>query len=103
MDVANILGSITSAISVTKELVQIDKAFDEAQWKLKLAELTTALADAKIGLAELRDEIQARDSEIAKLKEAFGSKEKALRLVTTYMNEKTESRSACRSARDAKG
>jgi hypothetical protein len=80
LDIANILGSISSAIAVTKELVQIDKAFDEAQWKLKLAELTTALADAKIGLAELRDEIQARDAEIAKLQKAFAFQGECIRV-----------------------
>jgi hypothetical protein len=71
VDPASVLASITGAINLVRELRNADKAIDEAQWKLKVADLVGDLADAKTGVVELRDEIEARDNEIARLKEAF--------------------------------
>jgi hypothetical protein len=71
MDPASVIASITAPIGFAKELVAVDKAVDQAEWKLKLADLTSALADAKIGVAELKGEIEAKNGEIAKLKKAF--------------------------------
>lgn len=80
MDVAGILGSISSALSVTKELVAINKVLDEAQWKLKLAELSSALADAKVGVVELKEQLQAKDAQIVTLKKAFEFQGKCVRI-----------------------
>jgi len=44
-----VITSMSAAIGLAKELVGINKAVDEATWKLKTAELTSALADAKNG------------------------------------------------------
>jgi hypothetical protein len=71
MNVTEIFGSITAAIGLAKELVDVNKAVDQAQWKLKLAELTSVLADTKMGVSELKDEIDQRDKEISRLKAAF--------------------------------
>lgn len=71
IDPASVLTTISSAIKLVRELRYADKAIDEAQWKLKVADLTTALADTKMGVTELKDEIEVRDSEIARLKESF--------------------------------
>jgi hypothetical protein len=71
MGLGEVLSSITAAIGLAKELVDVDKAIDRAQWKLKLADLTSALADAKVGVVELKDEIEVRDKEIARLKKSF--------------------------------
>ena len=54
---------MSAAIGLAKELVGINKAVDEATWKLKTAELTSALADAKMGVTE-----QKRKSMIETLK-----------------------------------
>lgn len=71
MDLGQVIGSITAAIGLAKELVAVDKAVDQAQWKLKLAELTSALADTKVGVVDLKEEIDSRDKEIERLKLAF--------------------------------
>lgn len=71
MDAASVLTTITGAINLVRELRFADKAIDEAAWKLKVADLTSALADAKLGVTELRDELEARDNEITRLTKAF--------------------------------
>ncbi len=71
MDVAALISSATAALGFAKELIEVDRAVDQAQWKLKLAELTSALADLKVGALELKSEIDARDKEIVRLRDAF--------------------------------
>jgi hypothetical protein len=54
--IAEVAGAVTAAIGLSKELIGVDKALHEAEFKLKIAELTSALAGAKIGLAEVEDQ-----------------------------------------------
>jgi hypothetical protein len=54
MNPTEVIASMSAAIGLAKELVGINKAVDEATWKLKTAELTSALADAKMGVTERR-------------------------------------------------
>jgi len=71
MDPATVISTISAAIGFARELNQVGRTLDEVQWKLKIAELTSALADAKVAATELKDEIEARDRQIAELKAAF--------------------------------
>jgi hypothetical protein len=80
MDPATVISSITTAIGFAKELIAVDKAVDEAVWKLKLAELTSALAEAKLGVVELNELVSARDSEIERLKKAFEFQGKTIKI-----------------------
>lgn len=50
-----------------KELRSIDRSVDDATFKLKLAELTEALAETRIALSEAREVIAAKESEIRQL------------------------------------
>ena len=45
------------ALGLVKDLREIDRSVDEAGFKLKLAELTSALADAKIALSDANLEL----------------------------------------------
>lgn len=65
--IAEVAGAVTAAIGLSKELIGVDKALHEAEFKLKIAELTSALAGAKIGLAEVEDQLRAKDKEIERL------------------------------------
>ena len=70
----NILDAITMARAAgetLKALQDIDHAIDKAELKSKLADAIGNLADVRIALADTRDEIEAKDAEIAKLKAAF--------------------------------
>ncbi|NEK36296.1 hypothetical protein [Rhizobium leguminosarum] len=67
MDVTGTLTAIGTALSVVKQLTEIDAHFDKADLKLKVAEITSALAQAKLGLVDAEEVIRAKDSEIKKL------------------------------------
>jgi hypothetical protein len=71
IDPATVISTISAAINFARELNSINKTVDEATWRLKVAELTGALADAKLGATELKDLIDERDKEIARLTKAF--------------------------------
>lgn len=58
----------SQAMKLVNELRAIDKEVSQAELKLKIAELTGALADLKITLTDARDEASERDAEIARLK-----------------------------------
>jgi len=57
MDLLSGLSAASTAISIAKDLREIDKSVDEATYKLKLAELTEALVDAKLALSEAKEQV----------------------------------------------
>jgi predicted Zn-ribbon and HTH transcriptional regulator len=65
--ISEVATAVTAAIGLSKELINVDKALHEAEFKLKIAELTSALAGAKVGLAEVEDQLRAKDKEIERL------------------------------------
>ncbi len=67
MDIISGIAAATQAMNLVKEIRSIDRSVDEATFKLKLAELTEALADTKIALSEAREEVAAKNSEIRSL------------------------------------
>lgn len=68
MDIAGGLTAASTAINIVKDLREIDRSVDEATFKLKIAELSSVLADTKISLSEARIEISEKDARIATLK-----------------------------------
>ncbi|MCI5158468.1 MAG: hypothetical protein D3906_08510 [Candidatus Electrothrix sp. AUS1_2] len=69
------IGSITSALSGIKQATDIAKiikdsasSLEEAEIKLKLADLISALADAKIEIANIKEAVIEKDEEITRLK-----------------------------------
>ncbi|TKT79989.1 hypothetical protein [Aquamicrobium sp. LC103] len=71
MDIGGAISAVTAAIGFARELNNVDVQIDQAELKLKIAELTGSLADAKLGLVEIADELRDKDAEIAHLKSAF--------------------------------
>lgn len=67
MDIATTISAVGAALGVVKELKQIDAQFDQASLKLKIAELTAALADAKLGLVEVAEALRDKDAKISEL------------------------------------
>ncbi len=67
MDLMSGLTAISHALSIAKELREIDRGVDEAAYKLKIADLIETLADTKIALSEAKEAISEKDAEIAKL------------------------------------
>lgn len=74
MDVAGAISTVTAAIGFARELNNVNIQVDQAALKLKIAELTGALADAKLGLVDIADELRRKDAEIARLADLFAFK-----------------------------
>jgi ribosomal protein L37AE/L43A len=70
-----ILGSIKTATEIAKLIKDSDLSFEKAETKLKLADLISALADAKIEAAELQRLIFDKDEKIKELEEALKIKQ----------------------------
>jgi DNA repair exonuclease SbcCD ATPase subunit len=71
VDFMTALATAGQAIKLAQDLRGIDKAVDAAEFKLKIAELTCALADIKIALTEAKEELGIRDAKIASLTKQF--------------------------------
>lgn len=68
MDIPGALTGISTALTIVKQLNEIDARVDEASFKLKIAEVTAALAEAKLGLVDAQQELRDRDIELAELR-----------------------------------
>jgi hypothetical protein len=71
MDFIGAIATATKAMEGLKLLRGLEKSFDEASFKLTIADLTTNLADLKIALTEARSEAGDKDVEIQRLKKEF--------------------------------
>lgn len=71
MNISAGIAAVTQAITIAKTLRSIEKSYDEATLKAQLAELVSALADAKLALTEAKESHQKKDKMIAKLKASF--------------------------------
>lgn len=69
MDIPSALSGVSTALTIVKQLSDIDKRVDEAGFKLRIAEATSALAEAKLGLIDAQEELRSKDREIADLKD----------------------------------
>lgn len=65
------ISALSTAIGIVKTLRDIDRGVQEADYKLKIASATEALADAKMALVEANDELKGKDAEIEKLKKSI--------------------------------
>jgi DNA-directed RNA polymerase subunit M/transcription elongation factor TFIIS len=78
MDIVGSISAVSAALGLVKELRAIDAQFDKAELKLKIAELTEALSDAKLGLIDVAEELKAKDGLIAGLRERLEFREAKL-------------------------
>ncbi|MFT5742001.1 MAG: hypothetical protein ACI86S_000056 [Paracoccaceae bacterium] len=65
MDVIGGLTAARLAFDLAKDLQGIDRSVDEAEFKLKLAELTSALADTQVALADAKIKISDLEDALA--------------------------------------
>jgi chromosome segregation ATPase len=68
MDFAGAMASAASALTIVKQLNDVDRSLSEGELKAKIASLYVSLADVKMALADAQQEIQAKDHQIAELK-----------------------------------
>jgi len=63
MDIVAAIATGTKAIEVLKAIKDINKSFDDATWKGKVAELISDIADMKIALTEANDKVITLEKE----------------------------------------
>ena len=74
MDIISGISAVNSAIGIAKALRGIEKTYDEATAKAQLADLISSLTDAKLAMAEAKENLAAKDKEIERLKASFEDK-----------------------------
>jgi len=72
--IASILGSVKTATEIAKLLKDSDLSLEKAEMKLKLADLISALADARIETAEIQSLIAEKDERMKQLQEDLETK-----------------------------
>jgi soluble cytochrome b562 len=71
VDIMSALATASQAIKLAQDLRGIDRAIDAAEYKLKIADLTSALSDIKLALTDAKEDLATKDAEINKLKRQF--------------------------------
>ena len=74
MDIVSGIAAVSQGLAIAKTLRGIEKTYDEATFKAKIAEVIESLTDAKLALAEAKETMAERDKEIERLKAAFEAK-----------------------------
>ncbi len=67
MDFVTAITAGTKALDLLKTLREIDKSFDAATWKAKVAELMSDVAEMKMALLDAREAIQGLEAEKTEL------------------------------------
>lgn len=75
VSVSTLLGSIKTATEIAKLIKDSDVSFEKAESKLRLAELISALADAKIEAAEIQQTLLEKDAAFRELVDRMKLKE----------------------------
>jgi hypothetical protein len=75
MDWAGAFTTASQALGLAKTLVDIDRTYDHATFKMKIAELSSNVADLKMALTEAQAEAAAKDEDIERLKREFEFRE----------------------------
>jgi hypothetical protein len=88
MDIPVVLTTLSKSLEALKAIRDIEKDFDAASYKAKIAELMNSVADAKIALTDAPDEIAAKENEIARLKEGLKFREEHTTIVRGRRYEK---------------
>lgn len=79
MDIIAGIAAATQGLSILKTVREIDKNFDAATYRSRLADATDALSNAKLALIDAREELAKRDKEIERLQSAFEAKGKLIK------------------------
>ena len=75
-EIATALTSIKTAIDIAKLIKESSSTLAEAEQKLKLAELISALADVKLEMSEVQSLLTEKNLKITDLKDALEVKQK---------------------------
>lgn len=82
--IAAVLNNIKVATDIAKAIRESDHSIERAELKLKLAEMISALADAKIEVTDVQQLISEKERQIAELEEAFQTKDALVKRFDAY-------------------
>lgn len=68
MPIVEAIAAVSQALDVVKGMRAVEKSFDAATYKIQVADLMTALSDAKLELVAAREAATAKDAEFERLK-----------------------------------
>ena len=77
--ITSAIGSLKTAIEITKTLRGADLSLEKAEQKLQMAELLSTLADAKSEFADVKDLLLTKNQEIKSLNSALETDKKLIR------------------------
>ena len=66
--------AVTAALNLGRDLLNVNKAYNDAEFKLKIAEITASLATVKMSLAEAQSLLIEKDQENVALKRSMAFK-----------------------------
>lgn len=81
---STLIGSINQAIGIGKFLRDTDKAFEQAEFRIKMSDLVDRLVDLKEQLQTNREENIELRAEVLRLKEALAKKSEVVFEVNKY-------------------
>jgi hypothetical protein len=67
--ITSALTAIKTASDIARTLRGVDKSFEQAELKLRIADLVEALAEARMAVSDMQDEIRAQRERISELEE----------------------------------
>lgn len=71
MDILSTISAVEGALKIGRQLKDIQRGVDEAEFKLEISDLMTHLADAKIGLADAKQALDEKERELNELRARF--------------------------------
>ncbi len=89
MDFMGAIAAATKAYEGLRLLNDLEKNFDEAIFKIRIADITSNLAELKISLADAKAEAAEKDAEIERLKGEFAFKAENTVMSNGFRFEKT--------------
>lgn len=74
VDPSSVIASVSTALKAAKAWRDVEKAYEAAGFRAQLADVIDALTDAKLALAEAKENHSAKDNEIARLKQTIADR-----------------------------
>ncbi|MBO9484668.1 hypothetical protein [Salinisphaera sp. G21_0] len=88
--ISTALASIKTAAEIAKLIKDSNQSLEQAEFKLKLSDLVSSLADAKIEIATIQELLIEKDREIYQLKERIEVKESMFFEPPYYFSERNK-------------